>query len=284
MRRGGALRPGEPLSETWVEGAGLHSGAPVRVSLRQQAGPVTLEAGATVARIDQLVVASTARATTVAARGGGLRVGTVEHLFAALAGLGIYEGIAVSIDGPEMPLLDGASAAWCDAIDLLGVTPRAPRLRVARAAALEVGRSRYEFAPGPRVEIEVRLELDGFDEARIAPEARWQGGAEDFRLRIAGARTFVLARDVDDLAARGLARHVDPRAVVVLGPDAVLHAGRAFSSDEPARHKLLDLVGDLYVSGGPPVGRVRAVRPGHAANAVAIQRALAEGIVATDWC
>jgi UDP-3-O-[3-hydroxymyristoyl] N-acetylglucosamine deacetylase len=266
------LRPGEPLSETWVEGAGLHSGAPVRVSLRKRVGPVTLEAGTIVARIDQLVVASTARATTVEAQGGRLRVGTVEHLFAALAGLGIYEGIALSVDGPEMPLLDGASAAWCDAIDLLGVTPRAPRLHVARAAALEIGRSRYEFAPGPRVEVEVRLELDGFDEARVAPEACWQGGVDDFRLRIAGARTF------------GLARHVDPRAVVVLGPDAVLHAGRPFASDEPARHKLLDLVGDLYVSGGPPVGRVRAVRPGHASNAVAIQRALAEGIVATDWC
>jgi UDP-3-O-[3-hydroxymyristoyl] N-acetylglucosamine deacetylase len=65
----------------------------------------------------------------------------------------------------------------------------------------------------------------------------------------------------------------------VLAPGVVHHAGRPFSADEPARHKLLDLIGDLYLHGGPPLGLVRALRPGHAANAAAIQQALAEGIV-----
>jgi UDP-3-O-[3-hydroxymyristoyl] N-acetylglucosamine deacetylase len=272
----------ERLSEIFVEGVGLHSGAPARVTLRRRSGPVTLAAGGLEARIDQLVVGSTARATTVEAHDGSLRVGTVEHLFAALAGLGLYEGLALSVDGPEMPLLDGGSAAWCASIDRLAVAPSAPLLRVARAAALDVGASRYEFTPAAGVEVEVRLELDGFDEARVASEARWGGGADDFRLRIATARTFVLARDIGDLVAGGLARHVDPASVVVLAPEAILHAGRAFRPDEPARHKLLDLLGDLYLSGGPPLGRLRAVRPGHAANAVAMQRARAEGIVLAD--
>jgi UDP-3-O-[3-hydroxymyristoyl] N-acetylglucosamine deacetylase len=265
-----------------VEGIGLHSGAPARVVLRSRSGPVTLEAGGLEARIDQLRVVSTARATTVEAHGGALRVGTVEHLFAALAGLGVYEGLALTVDGPEMPLLDGGSAAWCAAIDGLGVEPKAPPSRVTRAAALDVGMSRYEFTPCAGIEVEVRLELDGFDEAQLAPEARWGGDADDFRHRVATARTFVLARDIGDLVAGGLARHVDPASVVVLAPDAILHAGREFSRDEPARHKLLDLVGDLYLSGGPPRGRLRAVRPGHAANAVAIQRARAEGIVLAE--
>ena len=97
----------------------------------------------------------------------------MEHAFAALAGLGVYEGLALSVEGPELPLLDGGSAAWCDAIDRLGGDARRPALRVARAAVLEVGASRYEFTPGAGVEVEVRLELDGFDEARVAPEARW---------------------------------------------------------------------------------------------------------------
>jgi UDP-3-O-[3-hydroxymyristoyl] N-acetylglucosamine deacetylase len=276
------LRRGEPLSEIRVDGVGLHSGAPVRVLLRRRAGPVTLAAGGLEARVDQLSVASTARATSVEAHDGALRVGTVEHAFAALAGLGVYEGLALSVDGPELPLLDGGSAAWCDAIERLGVTSRRPRLRVARKAVLEVGASRYEFAPGARVEVEVRLELDGFDEARVAPEARWNGESDDFRLRIAPARTFVLARDIGDLVAGGLARHVEPGSVVVLAPEAILHAGRAFSPDEPARHKLLDLLGDLYLSGGPPLGHLRVVRPGHAANAVAARRARAEGIVTAD--
>jgi UDP-3-O-[3-hydroxymyristoyl] N-acetylglucosamine deacetylase len=278
----GPLRPGEPPSEASVEGVGLHSGAPVRVVLRRRAGPVTLEAAGLEARIDELVVASTTRATTVEAHGGALRVGTVEHAFAALAGLGVYEGLAMSVDGPEMPLLDGGSAAWCHAIDRVHVTPRGPRLRIARTAAFEVGESRYEFTRGARVEVEVRLELDGFDETRVAPEARWDADAGDFRRRIAPARTFALARDIGELVASGLARHVDPESVVVLGPDGILHAGRPFLPDEPARHKLLDLMGDLYLSGGPPLGRLRVVRPGHAANAIAMRRARAEGIVAAD--
>jgi UDP-3-O-[3-hydroxymyristoyl] N-acetylglucosamine deacetylase len=269
--------------EVCVQGVGLHSGAPARVVLRARPGRVTLEARGVEATMDELEVVSSVRSTTVGARGGALRVATVEHAFAALAGLGIYEGLAIAIDGPEMPLLDGGSAAWCEAIDRLGLPPAAPRLRVMRAGTLEVGRSRYDFTPGERVEVEVRLELDGFDEGLLALDTGWQGDSADFRERIAPARTFALSRDLGELAARGLARHVDREAVVVLiPPDTVLQAGRPFSPDEPARHKLLDLVGDFYRPGGPPVGRLRALRPGHGANAIAFRRAYLEGILAGD--
>lgn len=268
------------MIEAVVEGVGLHTGAPARVALRRRSGPVTLHAAGLAARIDQLSIASTARATTVEAHGGALRVATVEHAFAALAALGVYEGLAMHVDGPELPLLDGGAALWCAAIDALGVAPSAMRTRVVREATLEIGASRYAFTPDDRVVVEVRLELDGFDERVVAPEAAWHGDAHDFRRRVAPARTFALARDVDELAARGLARHVDPAVVLVLAPAAVHHAGRAYQADEPARHKLLDLIGDLYLYGGPPLGRTRAVRPGHAANAEAMRRARREGIVA----
>ena len=151
-----------------------------------------------------------------------------------------------------------------------------PRLEVARAATFDVGPSRYDFTPGRDVEVRVSIQLD---DARLAGEASWSGGAEDFVTRIAPARTFALAHEVDELARRGLARHVDPASVVVIAPDAILHAGRPFSPDEPARHKLLDLLGDLYLHGGPPAGRVAAFRPGHAANARAFRRAIAEGVL-----
>jgi UDP-3-O-[3-hydroxymyristoyl] N-acetylglucosamine deacetylase len=227
--------------EAVVEGIGLHTGQPARVIVRARPGPVTLRVGALEARIDELTVGSTARATTVEARGrardgaraGPFRVGTVEHAFAALAGLGIYEGLGMDVDGPELPLLDGGASAWCAVIDGLGVMASAPRTRVARREALTIGASRYEFCPGDGVRLEVRLELEGFDERIVAP-------------------------------------------------DGALSAGRPFEPDEPARHKLLDLVGDLYLYGGPPVGHVRAVRPGHAANALAMRRARDEGIVVSD--
>jgi UDP-3-O-[3-hydroxymyristoyl] N-acetylglucosamine deacetylase len=262
-----------------VEGVGLHSGAAARVVLRVRPGPVTISACGVGARIDELTVGSTARATTAEARGGALRVGTVEHLFAALAGLGVYEGLAIQLDGPELPLLDGGASAWCDAVASLEVVASSPRLRVARSGSVTVGDSRYDFSPGVNVAVEARLELVGFDEARVAPEARWEGSAGDFRSRIAPARTFALAGDLDELATKGLARHVAATSVVVLTPAAVHWAGRPYEPDEPARHKLLDLIGDLYLHGGPPLGRVRAVRPGHAANAAAMQRAREAGIV-----
>jgi UDP-3-O-[3-hydroxymyristoyl] N-acetylglucosamine deacetylase len=263
-------------TEALVEGIGLHSGAACRVTLRSQAGPVTLGAGGLTARIEDFAVASTVRATNVEACGGALRVGTVEHAFAALAGLGVYEGLALEVHGPEMPLLDGGALAWCDAISCLRPGARAPRLRVTRQATVTVGRSRYHLAPCDRVEVEVCIEID---DVRVTREARWAGGAEDFRQRIAPARTFVLARDVEELGKLGLARRVDPASVVVLASDVVHHAGRLYSPDEPARHKLLDLIGDLYLHGGPPLGRVRAVRPGHASNALALARALADQIL-----
>jgi UDP-3-O-[3-hydroxymyristoyl] N-acetylglucosamine deacetylase len=274
-----------PLQAIVVDGVGLHSGSSARVILRAQGdstGPVRLRSGGVEARIDELVVAGSARATTVEGPGGAPRVGTVEHAFAALAGLWVHGGLTLEVDGPELPLLDGGSSAWCVALQELGVAhpPRAPRplprLRVARAASFDVGPSRFEFAPADGVEVRVRLELD---DPRLAPDAAWSGDAADFIDRIAPARTFALAHEVDELIRRGLARHVDPASVVVIAADAILHAGRPFSADEPARHKLLDLLGDLYLYGGPPLGRISAFRPGHAVNARAAQRALAEGIL-----
>jgi UDP-3-O-[3-hydroxymyristoyl] N-acetylglucosamine deacetylase len=259
-----------------VKGVGLHTGAAATVRLFARGGPVLLRAGGVEARIDELVVASTLRATTVEACGGGLRVGMVEHLFGALAGLGIYEGIVIEVDGPEMPLLDGGASAWCDALSELQIPRRGPRLRVVRDAVLECGESRYELSQADHIEVEARLLLP---DPRVTPSACWMGDAEDFRARLAPARTFALASDIQGLAQLGLSRHVAPASVVVLAPDAVHCSGRPFRADEPACHKLLDLIGDSYVHGGPPLGRVHAVRPGHAANEQAFRRALDEGVI-----
>ncbi|MGH7297835.1 MAG: UDP-3-O-acyl-N-acetylglucosamine deacetylase, partial [Polyangiaceae bacterium] len=136
-----------------VEGTGLHSGAPCVVTLRAVPGPVRLRCGAHEATLGELSVASTARATTVEACGGALRVGTVEHLFAALAGLGVHEGLALDVDGPEMPMLDGGASAWCEAIARLGPPASPPRLRVTRFATYDAGPSLYELAPAGGVHV-----------------------------------------------------------------------------------------------------------------------------------
>lgn len=237
---------------------------------------VLLCAGGKRAPIAELSIASTSRATSVEARGGGLRVATIEHAFAALAGLAHYEGLAIHVDGPEMPLLGGGAREWCDALARLDLpVAAATPMRIARHAVFHEGASTYELIPGDAIEVAVRVD---FGDDRIAPEATWHGDADDFRDRIAPARTFALERDLEAFARSGLARHVSPEAVVVFAPGVVLSAGAPFTEDEPARHKLLDLLGDLYVWGGVPLGTIRAVRPGHTATARVFTRARAEGV------
>jgi UDP-3-O-[3-hydroxymyristoyl] N-acetylglucosamine deacetylase len=228
------------------------------------------------ATIEELSVASTMRATTVEAHGRAFRVATVEHLFAALAGLGVREGLVIDVDGPELPFMDGGAAEWAAALEAMDLPLARPPGRITRARTIEVGSSRYELSPGPTCALDVSVD---FDDVRLATDASWNGDPSDFRERIAPARTFALARDVEELTRLGLARHVDPACVVLVTPDAIHWAGRPFSPDEPARHKLLDLMGDLYLHGGPPLGRVRAFRPGHTANARAFRIARETGVL-----
>jgi UDP-3-O-[3-hydroxymyristoyl] N-acetylglucosamine deacetylase len=269
-----------------VEGPGLHTGARGTVRFDPCAGPVVLRIGDAETRISELRVVDTTRSTTVACA-GDVRIGTVEHVLAALGGLGIYEGVAVVLSGREVPLADGGARVYADAVAAL-VVPQSSRgrcsLRVAREGVVDVGASRYELSPGPLGEgdargIEVTVDFGG---AQIAKSARWDGDAEDFRARIAVARTFGFEHEVQDLLERGLASHVTRESVVVIGEDRVLSAGAPFTADEPARHKLLDLIGDLYIYGGPPRGFVRALRPGHAATHEAMRRALESGLVVRD--
>jgi UDP-3-O-[3-hydroxymyristoyl] N-acetylglucosamine deacetylase len=202
-------------------------------------------------------------------------VGTVEHLFAALAGAGIRSGVSIEIEGPEVPLVDGGARAFFDVLAGLEIEASDPSLRVAREAMIEVGESRYEFRPGARIELDVEVDFD----PRLERRARWSDDPADFRERIATARTFGFDHEVEHLLARGLANHVTPESVVVICKDRILSAGAPFEADEPARHKLLDLIGDLYLHGGPPRGLIRATRPGHAATHEAMRRAVMDGVL-----
>lgn len=267
-----------------ITGCGLHTGSQSSVRFELHDGPVVVRAGGVEVPVRELRVVDTSRSTTVADTSGRMRIATIEHVLAALGGLGLHTGVAICIDGPEPPLCDGGARQFVDALRALEPTPRASRspLRVARAGVLDVGASRYLLEPGAAEDVvEVEVEVD-FDDARISRLASWGGDPEDFRARVATARTFGFEHEVADLLARGLASHVTPESVVVFGKERVLSSGQAVAADEPARHKLLDLVGDLYLHGGPPRGRLRATRPGHAATHEVMLRALAEGLVVRD--
>jgi UDP-3-O-[3-hydroxymyristoyl] N-acetylglucosamine deacetylase len=257
-----------------LRGRGLHSGRAVALTLRRAPGPVRFVGPRGAATRDQLRVVRADRGVRVVAPEAGVDIDLVEHLLAALGGLGVHEGVELDVQGGEVPLLDGGAASIAQALVEIAAPRSDPVLRAARAAHVELNGSVYELEPGPATSLEVEVEF-----APLAPEhASWDGRPETFVREIAWARTFGFRRDAERLRRAGRAVAVDPAAVLVLDD-----AGRAEPGCTPARpgelarHKLLDLIGDLYLFGGPPEGCLRARRPGHAATHAAVRNWLADG-------
>jgi UDP-3-O-acyl-N-acetylglucosamine deacetylase len=268
MRR----RPGEVVRD----GYGLHTGLVSRMVLRPDVGPISFLDGATRSPLSSARVVGTARATTLEMM-GGRRVESVEHLLSAFGGLGVRRDVSIEVMGNELPLLGGGALAYAEALVELGsIRGEPPELEVVSDETVFAGDSSYSFRRADGVHLEVTLD---FPDERIERTASWDGDPQDFLHRVAPARTFAFDAELAQLAQAGKTAHVSPDSVLVFTHDAVLSSGRPFTRDEPARHKLLDLVGDLFVYGGPPRGAICAHRPGHGATHAALDEALARGIV-----
>lgn len=266
----------EKVTRNHVEfrGVGLFTGKECLVRLSRIEGPsgfLFSRQGGAFRAFSELVPGASLLSTRVAA--GDFEVQTVEHCFAALGAYGAYEGLCVEVSERELPLLDGTAAPWCAALDELHVPRTSPRLRVAEAFSFTVRESVYRFRPAERTSLTCVLHTD---DPRLTKVAHWDGSPEDFRARTAGARTFAFARDLEAYGRLGATAHVDVKSVVVIG-ETILCAGKPFEADEPVRHKLLDLLGDLFAHGGPPQGEIHVTAPGHARTHEAFARAMAEG-------
>src|SRR5271166_614657 len=254
-------------------GIGLHSGYRVQMALRPAAanhGIVFRRAdlGRDIpARFD--LVADTRLATVLADPADpSVRVGTVEHVMAALSGCGI-DNVLVEVDGPEVPALDGSAAHLVFLIDCAGVvTQEAPRRTIEVRRPVRVS-DRNAFA-------ELRPARPGRDGLHLAmsivfaapaigrQELSVQLTPESFRRELARARTFALAEDIDRLRAAGMAQGGSLDNAVVVDAARVLNPGGLRMEDEFVRHKLLDAVGDLALAGAPLHGSFTAHRSGHA--------------------
>lgn len=256
-------------SAPFLRGVGLHTGERVAARYLNAARGAGLwlrriDLGGVELPVRADLVQPASRCTCLAA--GGARVETVEHALAALVGLGIADAV-IEVDGPELPLLDGSASPWVEAALTTGL-PRADRRPVVtRACAAAVGRRTLALTPGGGVD--VRSVVDYAHPAIGRAEVRWTGDPDDFASRIAPARTFALLEDVEALRAEGRIRGGTLSAAVVLGPEGPLNPEGLRFEDEPARHKLLDLLGDLALLGGAPFGSVRAERYGHGLGLVA---------------
>jgi UDP-3-O-[3-hydroxymyristoyl] N-acetylglucosamine deacetylase len=252
-------------SPFFAEGVGLHTGEPARVAVEPGlpgTGLIFEAGGGTIPASCETIARDAERGTDLVA--GPARVCTVEHLLAALWWFGVADA-RIRIDGPEIPALDGGAAGWCALLAEAGAVP-GPRL-FALARPLEVrgeGGARALLVPvDTRDLVSVRVELRFDDPAIGAQDFSFSAETDDFVTAVAPARTFALIAEVEWLRARGLARGGGLHNALVLGPDGPLNPGGARFANEPARHKLLDALGDLSLLGGLPRARIDLVRPGH---------------------
>ncbi|MCJ2073723.1 UDP-3-O-acyl-N-acetylglucosamine deacetylase [Methylobacterium sp. J-030] len=203
-----------------------------------------------------------------ALRHEGILVRTIEHLMASLSALRI-DNVVVEIDADELPIFDGSATPWCDAIRTAGRCEQAQScrpIRVLRAVSVTNGRRHLRIEPGAGLHLTGHIEL-----AHIGPVA-WSGAItpETFEREIAPSRSFgrymraMAGRAFGYVAGRDFLQGVSPRSAALLVRNRVLGGMRV--PGEPVRHRLLDLIGDLALTGHPIEGRITAFHTGHELN------------------
>jgi UDP-3-O-[3-hydroxymyristoyl] N-acetylglucosamine deacetylase/3-hydroxyacyl-[acyl-carrier-protein] dehydratase len=208
-----------------------------------------------------------ARRTTL--RVGDATIDTVEHCLSALAGLRVDNAV-LRISGPELPLGDGSAMPFLEPILATGLVEQdAPRrtFRLREPIVVEEGDAMIAALPRADEGMEVVYDLDyGPQETRIRRQTQvFDPVRDDYARQIAPARTYSLKEEAEQLWAAGMCRHLSPREALVIGPDGPIDNAFRFDN-EPVRHKLLDVLGDLYLVGRPVQCRVIAYRSGHGLN------------------
>jgi UDP-3-O-acyl N-acetylglucosamine deacetylase len=217
-------------------------------------------------------VVDTLRATVLGR--GDDRVSTVEHLLSALNGMGVSNA-TIAVEGPEIPGADGCAATFADAIEAVGlVTQPEPRRRFIPtvARAFRDGDKLLVVLPAPAFRVRMTIDFPApigtqYRELEISPQT--------YRAEIAPNRTFAYKHEIEVLMARGLAKGGSLDNAVVFDTDGPLAPMRV--ADEPVRHKILDLVGDLALLGAYPQCEIVAIKSGHKLHCMAVRELTARG-------
>ncbi len=278
-----------------LSGKGLHTGLFVNMMLK----PAEANSGIRFMRIDleenpivhAIVdnVVDTSRGTTLDEN--GVRVGTIEHLLAALTGHGI-DNVLIEIDGPEVPIFDGSSRIIYEAIAQAGVKELDADKKYfelkERVEFVDVDKG-IEIVAFPDDHLSLTVQID-YNSKVLGNQYASLNSISDFGKEIAPCRTFVFLHELEQLVKHNLIKggDVDNAIVIVdrqvsqeeldklaelfnkpkikVQPEGVLNNIELRFQNEPARHKLLDMVGDLTLVGMPIKARIIASRPGHHAN------------------
>jgi UDP-3-O-[3-hydroxymyristoyl] N-acetylglucosamine deacetylase len=259
-------------------GVGLHSGSKVTLCL----APAPADAGITFVRMDLGIevparhdlVVDTRLSTSIAK--GEARVATVEHVMAALHGMGV-DNCRVEVDGPEIPIMDGSAAPFVGLIEQAGLKEqKAPRSYLMIAAPIEVRDGDKLARLEPLDGFAVRFTAD-FNHPLITNQG-FEVAVTDrsFEREVARARTFCFRKDIELMQKNGLAKGGSLENAIVVDDFSILNPEGLRFPDEFARHKVLDAIGDLALLGRPVLGQLTAVKSGHALNQALVRRVLAD--------
>lgn len=261
-------------------GIGVHSGEKAKLVLKPAAAGTgvvfrrtDIDGFDTAIPADATYVSDTQLGTTLANE-AGVSVAVVEHLMAALAGVGI-DNLLVEIDGPEVPIMDGSSAVYCELLLQAGLRQQsAPRRRIRILETVEIkdGPKWASLSPSKDKLLTLRARIE-YDDALIGTQQMALRLAPGMFARdLAFARTYGFARDVEMLRAMGLARGGSLENAVVVDDGTVMNPEGLRAEDEFIRHKMLDAVGDLMLAGAPIAGRYDAIQPGHSINNLLVRK------------
>jgi UDP-3-O-[3-hydroxymyristoyl] N-acetylglucosamine deacetylase / 3-hydroxyacyl-[acyl-carrier-protein] dehydratase len=268
---------------TRLSGQGLFTGRKVQVTLKpapDNHGIVFARADIGGARVPALVrhVVKRPRRTTL--KVGDAEVHTCEHVMSALAGMGVDNAL-IELDGPELPLLDGSARPYVEAIESAGLkktaTPR-QRLVVHEPVVIEHEGKMIAALPDREPVMQVLFDLEyphpfiGRQMHRFALDAARNGFVRD----IAPARTYATEQEAQALRQAGIGTHLTEKDVLIIGDGGPLGGNTLRYDDELVRHKVLDLIGDLYLLGVPIQGRIIASRTSHADNHQLARRLLTQ--------
>ena len=255
-----------------ASGVGLHGGVKVNMTLR----PAAPDTGIVFRRVDlpepvdipakALMVGDTRMCSCL--EKDGVKIGTIEHLMSALAGLGI-DNAWIDLDAPEVPILDGSAAPFVFLIQSAGIEEQNAAkkfIRVTQPIEVRDGDKWARFEPfdGYKLAFSIVFNHPAIDKS--AQKAEIDFAEQSYTREVARARTFGFMQEVEYLRENGLALGGGLENAIVLDEFRVLNQDGLRYGDEFVKHKILDAIGDLYLLGHPVIGAFEAYKSGHALN------------------
>lgn len=261
--------------EVTFDGVGIHSGLPVSMTIRPAApytGFVFIRSDiqgsdARIAAAYDCVVDTTM--CTKISNASGVTVSTIEHVIAALQGMGITNA-EITVSGAEVPIMDGSSCMYTAQLVRVGKSSQSARqrtLKILSPVRVSHDGGFAEFVPSNSRTFDVSFDFGGrLSDTNFGTQFNFDLDYDDFHTLLSDARTFGLYEDAIRLQQAGLAQGASLENTVVFHEKGVLNEGGLRSKDELVRHKVLDAIGDLALSGCAIVGAFRAHNPGHGLN------------------